>query len=233
MRLKEKLLRRRKEIMKDNLASSIIENLSVREPYAETQLPTQYGMLTCQVYRDDDGVEHVAMIAGDLTGDEPVLCRVHSACMTSEVFGSLKCDCKEQLTLAMDEIAKNKRGIVIYLQQEGRGIGLGNKIRAYALQEEGLDTVDANRSLGLPDDTRDYSMAADILSHLGVNHVALMTNNPEKINGLQQYGITVQSRVPHLPKVDTLARDYVRAKQERMGHLKEHRPELKVCAVNQ
>ena len=104
--------------MKDNLASSIIENLSVRQPYAETQLPTQYGMLTCQVYRDDDGVEHVAMIAGDLSGDEPVLCRVHSACMTSEVFGSLKCDCKEQLTLAMDEIAKNKRGIVIYLQQE-------------------------------------------------------------------------------------------------------------------
>ena len=219
--------------MKDNLANSIVEDLRVLRPYAQTQLPTDFGVLNCQVYRDADGIEHVAMVSGDLSGNEPVLCRVHSACMTSEVFGSLKCDCKEQLDLALQEIAQCERGVVIYLQQEGRGIGLGNKIRAYALQEEGQDTVDANRTLGLPDDTRDYAMAANILRHLGVEQIALMTNNPDKIKGLEKHGINVHTRVPHLPKVDTLAQDYVRAKQERMGHLKEARPELKVCRPNQ
>jgi GTP cyclohydrolase II len=188
--------------------------------YAETLLPTVHGDLRCIVYRRNDGIEQVAMVAGDVTDQKAVLCRVHSECMTSEVFGSVKCDCREQLDRALDRIAREGRGVVIYLRQEGRGIGLGNKIRAYALQEEGYDTVDANRELGLPDDARDYGDAAAILADLGVRSVALMTNNPSKVEGMKKLGVQVTRREPHLVDVQGHARHYVETKQERMGHLK-------------
>lgn len=189
------------------------------ERYAETLLPTQHGVLRCVVFRAVDGVEHIAVIAGDIVGEE-VLCRVHSECLTSEVFGSLKCDCKQQLDRALELISREGRGVVLYLRQEGRGIGLGNKIRAYALQETGLDTVDANRELGLPDDARDYGFAAAMLEDLGVRSVSLLTNNPLKVEGLKARGVVVR-RVPHL--VDALgpARSYLEVKGRRMGHMLE------------
>jgi GTP cyclohydrolase II len=221
--------RRRKVNMKDNLANSMEHSEESFGPFAQTVLPTQFGDLTCRVYHGPDGVEHIAMVAGDVTGEAPVLCRVHSACMTSEILGSIRCDCKAQLDLALQTIANEGRGIVIYLQQEGRGIGLGNKIRAYALQEQGLDTVDANRALGLPDDSREYDLAAKILEDLEVQSILLMTNNPEKVVGLEKHGVTIRSRVPHLAAVQGLAADYVHSKQERMGHFREDRPDLKVC----
>jgi GTP cyclohydrolase II len=190
--------------------------------YAETQLPTKYGTLRCIVYRDATGNEHVAMVAGSVRtrhDDDFVLCRLHSECLTSEVLGSLKCDCKAQLDRALELIAKLGRGVVLYLRQEGRGIGLGNKIRAYALQEHGVDTVDANRLLGLPDDARDYSTAAAMLRDLGVRSVALMTNNPQKLAALTQQGFDVK-RVEHLVDVEArAAREYISVKQRRMGHM--------------
>lgn len=188
--------------------------------YAETVLPTAHGSLRCVVFRADDGVEHVAMVAGDVRGSD-VLCRVHSECLTSEVLGSLKCDCKQQLDRALELIARRGRGVVLYLRQEGRGIGLGNKIRAYALQEEGYDTVDANRALGLPDDARDYRVAAAMLANLGVTSVALLTNNPLKVDGLRDVGIDVARRVPHLVQAPGPARGYLEVKGRRMGHMLE------------
>ena len=136
------------------------------EKYAETRLPTKYGDFQCAVYRDRNGKEHLAMVKGDVAGKPDIMCRVHSECLTSEVFGSTKCDCKAQLDMALEKIAEDGAGVVVYMRDEGRGIGLGNKIRAYNLQEQGADTVDANRMLGLPDDTRDYTLAADILTDL-------------------------------------------------------------------
>lgn len=188
--------------------------------YAETLLPTAFGELRCVVYRAPGGVEHVAMIAGDdLSGDEPVLCRVHSECLTSEVLGSLKCDCKLQLDAALSRIAEEGRGVVLYMRQEGRGIGLGNKVRAYALQELGHDTVDANRLLGLPDDARDYRVAAEMLLDLGVTQVALMTNNLAKVAGLEAWGVRVAVREQHLAaKPPASAVAYLDAKRDRMGH---------------
>jgi GTP cyclohydrolase II len=186
--------------------------------YAETLLPTVHGALRCVVFRDEQGLEHVAMVAGEATGDD-VLCRVHSECLTGEVLGSLKCDCKAQLDRALDLIARRGRGVVLYLRQEGRGIGLGDKIRAYALQERGLDTVDANRQLGLPDDARDYGVAAAMLSALGIHSVALLTNNPLKVEGLEAAGVRVARRVPHLVEVAAPARTYLETKGQRMGHI--------------
>lgn len=189
------------------------------ERYAETLLPTAFGELRCIVFRSPEGLEHVAMVAGDLSGPEPVLCRIHSECLTSEVLGSLKCDCKLQLDAALERIATEGRGVVLYLRQEGRGIGLGNKVRAYALQEEGHDTVDANRLLGLPDDARDYSVAAAMLRDLDVEQVALMTNNPAKVAGLEANRVRVAVREQHIaaePPAKAVA--YLDAKRDRMGH---------------
>jgi len=187
--------------------------------FAETLLPTAFGELRCIVYRAPGGVEHVAMVAGDLAGDEPVLCRMHSECLTSEVLGSLKCDCKQQLDLALERIAREGRGVVLYLRQEGRGIGLGNKVRAYALQEQGHDTVDANRLLGLPDDARDYGVAAEMLRDLGVTQVALMTNNPAKVAGLESAGVRVATSEEHVAAtLPSAAVSSLDAKRDRMGH---------------
>jgi GTP cyclohydrolase II len=188
------------------------------ERFSETLLPTEHGELRTVVYRTDGGVEHVALVAGDVSGDEPVLCRVHSECMTSEVFGSLKCDCKQQLDYALQRIVEEGRGVVLYLRQEGRGIGLGNKIAAYSMQEKGHDTVDANRILGLPDDAREYHDAADMLRDLGVAEVMLMTNNPEKLDGLEQHGIGVE-RAEHQVAAPAHAASYLEVKRERMGHM--------------
>lgn len=196
--------------------------------FAETLLPTEHGELRFVVYRNEANIEHVAAVAGDVSEGPPVLCRVHSECLTSEVFGSLKCDCKSQLDRALEQLAQRGRGVVLYLRQEGRGIGLGNKIRAYALQEDGHDTVDANRILGLPDDARDYGDAAAMLRDLGVQEVELMTNNPLKIEGLQKYGIDIARRRPHLVEMPEPAEAYVATKVERMGHL---RPDEGISAV--
>lgn len=188
--------------------------------YAETLLPTTHGALRCCVYRTPAGVEHLALVVGDVAGDD-VLCRLHSECLTSEVLGSVKCDCKAQLDRALAQIVALGRGVVLYLRQEGRGIGLGDKIRAYALQERGADTVDANRLLGLPDDARDYGDAADMLRDLGVASVALLTNNPEKLAALARLGVRAR-RVPHIVPAQALAThaaQYVAAKARRMGHM--------------
>jgi GTP cyclohydrolase II len=162
--------------------------------------------------------EHVALVHGDVSGAEDLYVRVHSECITSEVFNSLKCDCKEQLDAAMAEIARRGRGMVLYLRQEGRGIGLVNKIRAYGLQAQGHDTVDANRLLGLPDDAREYDAAKDMLEHFGVKSVVLMTNNPEKVEKLTALGVNVSGRQPVLIAPNRHSAGYLEAKRVRMAH---------------
>lgn len=166
--------------------------------------------------------EHVALVAGTLEGlaGEDVLCRVHSECFTGETLHSLKCDCREQLDRALVAIQAAGRGVVIYLRQEGRGIGLGNKIRAYALQAQGADTVDANLELGFAADLRSYELAAKMLDDLGVRSVALMTNNPEKTAGLEKAGVRVLRRVPHWGEAQEHNREYLAVKQRKLGHQK-------------
>lgn len=196
-----------------------MENLII-ERYAETNLPTQHGMLRMIVFRNNQNdSEDIAMINGNIEGARNVPVRVHSECLTSEVFGSLKCDCRDQLHFALDYIAQQKNGILLYLRQEGRGIGLGNKIRAYSLQELGLDTVDANRHLGYDDDLRDYSIAVKMLEDLGVKSIRLLTNNPKKINGLTQGGIEVVGRQPIQMKATSYSEDYLITKANRSGHM--------------
>lgn len=190
--------------------------------YAETQLPTEFGVFRTVVFLDEeDQKEHLAMIYGDIDNQENVLVRMHSECFTGEVLHSLKCDCREQLHAGLTEIAQSGCGILIYLRQEGRGIGLGNKIRAYALQEQGYDTVDANRMLGFEDDQRTYEVAFQILEHFKVRSVRLLTNNPEKLHSLQSSGIIVTERVPLLCPPNPHSLEYFKTKQERMGHFLE------------
>jgi GTP cyclohydrolase II len=192
---------------------------------AVAPVPTEHGTFLMHVFREDgDAREHIAMVRGDVTGRERVAVRVHSECMTSEVFHSLKCDCREQLHTALAEIARREEGIVLYLRQEGRGIGLANKIRAYALQAHGADTVDANRMLGLPDDARRYDMAAHMLEHLGVKSVRLMTNNPSKVDELRQLGVDVVDRIPHVISPTQHSASYLEAKRLRMHHALPSRP---------
>jgi GTP cyclohydrolase II len=194
--------------------------------YAESDIPTEYGDLKVIVYREGD-VEHLAIVRGDVTGATDLLVRVHSECFTGEVLHSLKCDCREQLDYAMRAIVKEGAGVVVYLRQEGRGIGLGNKIRAYALQSQGYDTVDANRALGFEDDLREYDIAAYILKDLGVKSVRLMTNNPAKVEALAKDGVVVTGRVEHLAEPHEGNRGYLTSKQQRMGHLYDmERPRL-------
>jgi GTP cyclohydrolase II len=162
--------------------------------------------------------DHVALILGDVRGKSGVLVRVHSECLTSEVFGSLKCDCRDQLEAAQAEIGLRGQGIVLYLRQEGRGIGLANKIRAYKLQSNGHDTVDANRMLGLPDDARDYGAASAMLDHLGVSSIRLMTNNPAKVKALRALGVTIDGRLPAIVGHNPHSASYLEAKRLRMGH---------------
>lgn len=186
---------------------------------AVAPVPTEHGTFLMHVFRwvgDDE--EHVAMVVGDVAGKERVAVRVHSECLTSEVFHSLKCDCREQLHLALAEIARRGEGVLLYLRQEGRGIGLANKIRAYALQAHGADTVDANRMLGLPDDARRYDMAALMLRHLGIKSIALMTNNPQKVEELRALGVDVADRIPMIVTPNRYSEPYLEAKRVRMRH---------------
>jgi GTP cyclohydrolase II len=192
--------------------------------YAEANLPTEYGTFRVLVYREGaagrDGappVEHMAITCGDVSGDD-VLVRVHSECWTGEVLHSLKCECREQLDVALRSIASEGRGAVFYLRQEGRGIGLGDKIRAYKLQEQGIDTVDANRMLGLPDDTRRYHAAAFMARDLGIRSVRLLTNNPEKVQRLRAEGVPIRERVPVHIEPNEHNVGYLLAKSRRMGH---------------
>ena len=188
--------------------------------YAEAEMPSRFGPFRVVVYREHDSdKEHLAVIAGEVDGAEDLLIRVHSECLTGEAFHSLRCDCRDQLDLALEKIQAAGNGAVLYLRQEGRGIGLGNKIRAYAKQDEGLDTVDANLALGFEDDQRGYQVAADMLRDLGVRSVALMTNNPRKVQGLENDGIEVTRREPHEVEAHEHNRDYLKTKQDRLGHL--------------
>ena len=187
---------------------------------SETLLPTERGSFRVRAYRDPvSGTEPVAIVSGDVSGLHDVPVRVHDECFTSEVLGSLKCDCRDQLRFAMDLIKRRGVGAVVYLRQEGRGIGLANKIAAYALQEDGHDTVDANRMLGLPDDVRRYDAAAAILTDLGIRSLKLMTNNPRKVSMLQELGVTIAGRIPVLTAANRQSAGYLEAKAQRMGHL--------------
>lgn len=186
--------------------------------YAKTTLPTVHGEFDVRIFRAEDK-EHIAISIGSLAGAEALPVRIHSECLTSEVLGSLKCDCKAQLDSALAYIQRQGRGVVLYLRQEGRGIGLGNKIRAYQLQEQGVDTVDANRMLGFGDDLRRYDVAAAMLTLLEIESVELITNNPLKVDGLRQAGFTVNDRIPIVAGVNTINQHYLETKRVRMGHL--------------
>ena len=193
--------------------------------YAEARIPTEYGAVRTVVFREGgdpspgcDPREHIALVFGEIADRDDVLARVHSECWTGEVLHSMKCDCREQLDLALRRIVEAGAGVVLYLRQEGRGIGLGNKIRAYALQSQGLDTVEANRSLGFGDDQRVYDVAAAMLRELGVRSVALLTNNPAKVAGLQADGVHVTRRVPMAVTPNEFNVEYLATKNQRMGH---------------
>jgi GTP cyclohydrolase II len=202
-------------------ATAKVLKMSLRvHRYSEATIPTEYGEFRVLAYREDgSNDEHVAIVKGDVVGRESVLVRVHSECFTGEVLHSLKCDCREQLDFALRKVADEACGAVFYLRQEGRGIGLGNKLKAYALQAEGADTVDANRMLGFPDDMRRYHVASAMTRDLGIRSVALMTNNPEKVSALRAEGIAVTSRVPVRVPLNAFSRPYLETKGHRMGHL--------------
>ena len=196
-----------------------IANESLVEMGVEVDMPTDYGHFRLIPFRQkSNGLEHIAIIKGDISSPEPVLVRVHSSCATGDIFGSKRCDCGDQLHKAMQMIEKEGRGLVLYLNQEGRGIGLMDKIKAYKLQEEGLDTVDANIHLGHQADERDYGVGAQILRLLGVNKMRLMTNNPIKRIGLEGYGLEVVENVPIEVAPNEYNRFYMHTKKERMGH---------------
>ena len=187
---------------------------------AEAKLPTVYGEFTAVAYKSDtDPAEHLALVMGDVATEEPVLVRVHSQCLTGEVFGSLRCDCGEQITLAMKNIAEEGRGVLLYMRQEGRGIGIHNKIKAYALQDKGMDTVEANLSLGFAPDLRDYGVGAQILAELGLHNIRLLTNNPKKVVGLESYGLKVLETVPIIASPNPYNAHYLETKRKKLGHI--------------
>lgn len=190
------------------------------ERVASARLPTEYGDFTAHVYEcPSQNREHLALVMGKISPDHPTLVRVHSQCLTGDTLHSVRCDCREQLETAMKNIGEKGAGAIVYLSQEGRGIGLANKIRAYALQDKGLDTVQANERLGLPADMRDYSVGAQILVHLGVRKVHLLTNNPKKISGIGRYGLKILKRIPLETRPHVSNRAYLKVKKDKLGHL--------------
>ena len=197
-----------------------IKNESLVEQGEEVNMPTKFGQFRLIPFRQiSNGLEHVALIKGEWTEDEPILVRVHSSCMTGDIFGSMRCECGEQLQKALETIEKEGKGVLVYMNQEGRGIGLMNKIKAYKLQEEGYDTVDANVHLGFDPDERDYGVGANILKNLGVKKMKLMTNNPIKRVGLEAYGLEIVENVPIEVQPNKFNEFYMKTKRERMGHI--------------
>ncbi len=198
---------------------------------AMAELPSRFGDFHIVAFENNrDGKDHVAITKGDVIGTSDVPVRLHSECLTGDALGSLRCDCRDQLEAALKAIGQMEKGVVLYLRQEGRGIGLTNKIRAYSLQDQGLDTVEANLALGFRDDERDYAVAAHMLMSLKIDSVQLMTNNPKKIDQLRQYGIKVNGRIPHIMQPNEHNRFYLETKAAKSGHLidfygRKHLPE--------
>ncbi len=188
--------------------------------FARAKLPTRFGDFNVIVFKNSvDNKEHLAIVRGVVQGGEAVPMRVHSECLTGDVFGSLRCDCRDQLEFTLRSLGQQECGVLVYLRQEGRGIGLGNKIRAYSLQEKGFDTYEANQHLGFDDDLRDYRIAALIVQALKIESVGLVTNNPKKISGLEENGIKVVDRVPVVMDVNPHNKGYLRTKAKKSGHL--------------
>ncbi|MGA8849194.1 MAG: bifunctional 3,4-dihydroxy-2-butanone-4-phosphate synthase/GTP cyclohydrolase II [Dehalococcoidia bacterium] len=186
----------------------------------EARLPTKWGEFTAVAYKSAvDAAEHIALVRGDISSDEPVLVRVHSECLTGDVFGSLRCDCGAQIEMALERIAKEDRGVFLYMRQEGRGIGFHNKLRAYALQDQGMDTVEANIALGFAPDLRDYGVGAQILADLDLHNIRLLTNNPKKVIGLESYGIKIVETVPLIAPATPYNIHYLETKQKKLGHI--------------
>ncbi|AOT71653.1 bifunctional 3,4-dihydroxy-2-butanone-4-phosphate synthase/GTP cyclohydrolase II [Geosporobacter ferrireducens] len=190
------------------------------ERAAEADMPTKYGNFRIIGYQNKlNGEHHIALVKGNISDGEPILVRVHSECLTGDVFGSMRCDCGEQYAAAMQKISKEGRGVLIYMRQEGRGIGLINKLKAYTLQDEGMDTIEANLALGFPEDMRDYGIGAQILNDLGVKKIKLMTNNPRKLAGITGHGIEIVERVPIQMNHNEKNAYYLKTKKDKMGHI--------------
>jgi 3,4-dihydroxy 2-butanone 4-phosphate synthase / GTP cyclohydrolase II len=187
---------------------------------AQAKLPSKYGEFTMIAYKSNvDADEHIALVKGDVDTETPVLVRVHSECLTGDVFGSLRCDCGQQITLAMEKIGEEEAGVFVYMRQEGRGIGLHNKVKAYELQDKGLDTVEANVALGFAPDLRDYGIGAQILADLGLHKIKLLTNNPKKVVGLEAYGLKIVEIVPLITPPTPYNAAYLETKRKKMGHM--------------